>query len=891
MNDLRPPRLAQILLRLGLAGGIVREAVLGDFYEEYRHRHQAQSAARARLWYWREAFAVAGRSLARRSGVGGGPQLPGGRATGPLAGLGRMITRDLPYAVRNLARTPGFTAIVLLSLALGIAPLAAIGGFLNALFFRPLAHVQEPDRLVAIFRGTSGPASWPDLADVAEQVDAFEGVAGFSVFAQFNLTEGEATHLLTGSAVSPSYFDVLRVPISRGRGFRPDDMGPAAEPVAVISQSLWQRRLTGDTDVLGTQIRLNGRDHTIIGIAPEGLLSPEQPVEPAVYVPLGEEWYTNRGHLGLYGIGRLREDASREEALGQLEVLQERLRAAYPRYWSDEPGALGSFAVYSIGALRVRPGQRAEIAVGVALTLILGLLVLSTACANLGNLLLARGTSRGGEIAVRMALGASRRALITMLLVESVLLGCAGGTLGLLGAHWLTQALAAGRVGPDSGLDITIDLRVFGFTAFVSVATGILFGLIPALRSSRPDLASVLTGARTVVGGARLWSFRNVLVIGQIAASLALLVSASVVVRSLQDGQNTDPGFEPDRLVTASIDVGQRSYSAPEAEQFFGELIARLRARQDVEAAALAVDLPLDGSRWLAAVLPEGVEIDPEADEILVGENRVSASYFATMQMPILAGRPFDVTDVDGSAPVVIVNEALADTYWPQGALGKRLRVGESTWAEIAGVVGNAKYGQLSEAPTPHLWVPAAQSFSSRMHVVVRARSDARAVIPAIREAVREMEPQLPMLEPRLMTDVVSESAGDQRVVSILLLIVGAVSLLLAVIGIYGVVSFVVQQRTHEVGVRVALGAERKDVLRLVLMQGVRLLAVGVVIGLVGAFGIAQLLRATLPGIDVLDPLAPSIGTAILALATLAATLVPALRASRVDPMEALRCD
>jgi len=881
--------LAQSLLRFGLARGAVRETVLGDFCEEYRHRQQAQSAVRARLWYWREAFAVAGRALARRSRVGGGPQLQGGRATGPLAGPGRMITRDLPYAVRNLARTPGFTAIVLLSLALGIAPLAAIGGFLNALFFRPLAHVQEPDRLVAIFRGTSGPASWPDLADAAQQVDAFEGVAGFSVYAQFNLTEGEATRVLTGSSVSPSYFDVLGVPISRGRGFRPDEMGTVAEPVAVISYSLWQRSLAGDPGVLGTQIRLNGRDHTIVGIAPEGLISPEQPVEPAVYVPLGEEWYLNRGHLGLYGIGRLREGASKEEARAQLGVLQERLRAAYPRYWSDEPGALGNFAAYSIGALRVRPGQRAQIAVGVALTVILGLLVLSTACANLGNLLLARGSSRGGEIAVRMALGASRRALITMLLVESVLLGCAGGALGLLGAHWLTQALAAGRVGP--GVDITVDVRVLAFTAFVSVATGILFGLIPALRSSRPDLTSVLSGARTVVGGGRLWSFRNVLVIGQIAASLALLVSASVVVRSLQQGQSTDPGFEPDRLVTAALDMGQRSYSEPEAEQFFVELVARLRARQDVEAAALAIDLPLDGSRWLAAILPEGVEIEPEADEILVGENRVSASYFATMQMPILAGRPFAVTDVEGSAPVVIVNEALVDAYWPEGALGKRLRVGESTWAEIVGVVGNAKYGQLSEAPTPHLWVPAAQSFSSRMHVVVRARSDARAIIPAIRETVREMEPQLPMLEPRLMTDVVSESAGDQRVVSILLTSVGAVSLLLAVIGIYGVVSFVVQQRTHEVGVRVALGAERKDVLLLVLMQGVRLLAAGVVIGLVGAFGIAQLLGATFPGIDVLDPLVPSIGTAILALATLAATLVPALRASRVDPMEALRCD
>lgn len=897
----RPPVFAQLLLKLCLPPGSTREFVLGDFWEDYLHLRRAASPLRARFWYWRESLGVSARAVVRRvkrseasspaSAGGSGPAQAPSPRRGFVARLAAMITQDFPYGVRNLAKAPGFTAVAVLSLALGIAPLTAIGGFINAMFFRPLPHVQEQDQLVALFRGVSGPISWPDLADAGAEVDAFEDVAGFRVYTEFNLTDDEVTTTLMGSSVSPNYFDVLRVPLAIGRGFSAAEMGADAPLVAVVSHTFWRDRFGPDNPVLGVTIRLDGRDYTIIGVAPEGLLSPERPVEPAVYVPLRPEHADNRGRLALFGAGRLREGATLEEARVQLGVLQERLIEAYPRYWSSEPGQGGNYAAYPVIALRVQPGMLAQITVAVALVTILGLLVLATACSNLGNLLLARGSRRGSEIAVRLAMGADRSTLVTMLLSESVLLGCAGGAIGALVAHWLTQALAAGLLGPGLGIDFTLDLRVLAFTAFVSIATGVLFGLIPALRASRPDLSSALKGEQAAFGRNRMLSFRNFLVVGQIAASLALLVSAAVLVRSVQVAQSTDPGFDPEGIIAVSIDLTQGSYSDDEGKQFFRDLTSRIAAAPDVEGVALAVDLPLDGGRWLNDIVPEGIELG-EGEQILVDENRVSGNYFELLRTPILRGRTFNDADTSGSAPVVVVNEELAERFWPDGAIGRTLALGDGGTVQIVGVVRNAKYGRLAESPTlPHLWRPNTQAYSPSAYLVVRARSDARAVIPAVRRLVREMDPNLPVLEPRLMTDLVAWSGEDQRVVSILLSIVGMIALTLAVVGIYGVISFLVSQRTHEVGLRVALGARRADVIGMVLGQGMRLVVAGVAVGLLMGFGIAQLLAATFPGVELSDPVAPGLATLILAAAAVLAILMPALRASRVDPMVALRAE
>ncbi len=450
LSRIRPPKLAHFLLSLALPAGFARESVLGDFNEDYAHR-RSRSRVRARLWYWREALGVGARAVAVRvrrrvSGPGtpgGSPHADGIPPAGgkpprwrrALARLDAAITQDVPYGIRNLMKAPGFTAVAVLSLALGIAPLAAIGGFVNALFFRPLAHVPEQGRLVALFRGTSGPLSWLDIVDAGSQSEGLEDIAALSVHDGFNFTVDDVTTSLMGSEASANYFDVLRVPMALGRGFGGNEMGPEAEQVVVISHTFWRRQLGGDGSVLGTVLRIDGRDYTVIGVTPEGLLTPEMPVEPDVYVPLRPEHLSKRGRRGLYGVGRLADGATLEDVRAQLVVVQERMRDAYPEYWSSEPGEGGNYAAHPLRALKVRPGQQAQIALAVALVAVLGLLVLATACSNLGNLLLARGWQRSGEIAVRLAMGADRSTLVTMLLAESVVLGCAGGALGVLTAH------------------------------------------------------------------------------------------------------------------------------------------------------------------------------------------------------------------------------------------------------------------------------------------------------------------------------------------------------------------------------------------------------------------------------------------------------------------------
>jgi len=896
-----------MLLRISLPRGFQREAILGDFWEDYRYRWHSQSPGRARAWYWRELFAVSTRSWASRlrkvvrrprdseagegspvAPGGGMPPIGSGGKTSTMRLIGNIITEDIPYGFRNLLRSPGFTAIAVLSLALGMAPMTAIGSFVNAGFFRPLPLVEEQERLVAIFRGVSGPVSWLDVKDVREQVDALEDAAAYSLGLDLNLTTEQTTRQIIGAEVSTNYFEVLRVPMGLGRSFAEYEGAPEADPVAVIGHALWQDHYAGDSEVLGKSIRLNGVDRTIIGVAAEGLLSPEQPIEHAAFIPITPERGENHGWRGMAAFGRLVDSATLEQVRTQLDVLSARLQDEHPELWVDEYGRADQFAVYSISALRVKPNYRYQIFMMVGLTVLLGVLVLATACSNLANLLLARGSKRGTEIAVRLAMGADRRTLVAMLLSESVVLGCAGGGLGLLLTHWATQALAAGRIGPSFGIDLTVDWRVFAFTAIVSVFTGALFGLIPALQASSPDLTSALKGERTVFRRSRGVSFRNFLVVTQVAASLILLVSAGVVLRGLQQSRSLDLGFEPEGIVAVQIDLRQGAYSEDQGRRFFEDLLTRLSASSQIEAADLTVSLPFGNSRWMANVVPEGTERTPET-EMLTDESMVTPGYFDLLGMPILRGQTFEPGDVDGAREVAVINETLADKLWPEeSAIGKRFYRGSKT-IEVIGVLQNARYGPPQGEPTRHMWVPFAQSYQESMFLMVKARGDAGAVIPTIRQVVSELDPELPVLEPRLMTTVISQSAGDAQLISALMAGAGLVTLFLAVTGLYGVISFIVSQRTHEVGVRIALGADRAEVVRMILLQGLRMTGVGIVVGLLAALGLAHVLAAMIAAVNPMDPVAPLIGAAILLAAAILATLIPALRASRVDPMVALR--
>lgn len=905
-QSVRPPRFAQLVLRTSLPRGFVREAIVGDFWEDYRLRYLSDSPARARLWYWRELLAVGGRSLARRLNFSdrlrrilSSPQGSPSRAAGGMSplpprgrfaffsGLWNVVAHDLPYAARNLARAPGFTAVAVLSLALGMVPLTGIGGFLNAVYFRPLPEVGDQDELVAIFRGVSGPVSWPDIQDVREQVDALEDAAAFSLAGQVNMTEGDTTVEIMAGEVSANYFEVLRVRMALGRGFTEEEGDPQAEPVAILGHTMWQRRFGGDPEVLGAIIRIDGIDRTVIGVAPEGLLSPEQPIEYAVYFPLTERRATTRGWRGLAAFGRLRDGATLDEVRGQLDVLAGRLREAYPENWAPD-GREDNFAAYEITALRVKPNLRSQILAVTSLVVLLGLLVLATACSNLANLLLARGSKRGTEIAIRLAMGARRSTLVTMLLCESLLLGGMGGGLGLLVTHWFTRAMAAGRIGPGFGLDLTVDIRVLAFTAAASIATGILFGLIPALQAASPDLTSALKGEQTIFRRGRRVSFRNLLVVTQVAASLILLVSAGVVLRGLQLARSEPLGFEPEGVVAVEIDLNQGTYSEEQGHRFFEDLLTRVRAMSQVEAADLTVSVPFGSARWMGELVPEGVERTPES-EILADTSFVTPGYFQLLGMPIVQGRTFDASDVTGAPRVAVVNQALAETLWPEEPpVGKRFSEGSRS-LEVVGVVRDASYTTPRGDQVRHYWLPFSQSYQPAMFLMVRARGDARVVIPTLRQVVAELDPDLPVLEPRLLTQIIYDASMDVRLMTMLLAGAGLVALFLSVLGLYGVISFLVSQRTHEVGVRIALGADRAKVVRLILLHGLRLTGVGVGIGLVVAFGLAHVLAAMVAGVEPTDPVASLAGTLVLGTAATLATLVPALRASRVDPMVALR--
>jgi predicted permease len=797
------------------------------------------------------------------------------------------LTRDARLAVRGLRRNPGFTAIAVISLALGTGPLTAIGSFVNVLFFRPLPQVESPDRLATVGVGRSGRVSHLDLVDIRDQIDAFQDVTALSLFGDFNVTDATGTRRVRGGSVARNYFRVMRVPLFMGRGFVSEGIDPTADPVAVISHTTWRRHFNADAAVLGRAIRINGTDHTVVGVAPEGLLSPEMPVELAVYVPLPLGQTDDRSYRVLHSIGRLRDGVTVEQAQVQLTVLQQRLQSAHPDHWFDDRGQGYQLGALPIRALRVGPGQQAQVAVVLSLMVILGLLVLATASSNLANLLLARGWQRSREIGIRLAIGAGRRSLVSMLLVESLILGCTGGAVGLLVTHWCTQWIATGAVGP--GLDLTVDIRVLAFAAIVSITTGVLFGLIPSLQASRPDLTTALKDERTSIGRVRGLSFRNVLVVGQISVSLVLLVSAAVVLRSLQRAQSIELGFEPEGVVAMELNLTHGGYSQDQGERFLDDLVARLEITPSVAAVSLTSVLPFGGRRWGGYVVPEGVVVDPD-NPIVAYEGRVDEGYFGLLRMPLLDGRPFTALDVQGSMPVVVVNATLARRFWPEeAAVGKRLQFEDGTWAEIVGVVRDAKYGNASEEPSLHYWQPLAQAYRPTQHLLIRGGGDVRDVISTVRGVVSEMAPNVPFLEPRLMEDVVSQSNFDKQMTSAALAATGIVALVLAVVGIYGVLTFVVSLRTHEVGVRIALGANPGDVVRMVLGQGGRLIGIGLAIGLLVAMGVVRLLASSMHGIEMTDPIAPGVGVVVLGVAATIATLVPALRASRVDPVEALR--
>jgi predicted permease len=813
------------------------------------------------------------------------------------------VVQDLRYAVRTLKGSPRFTAIALLSLALGIGANTAIFSIINEVLIRELP-LREPGDLVEIYTTEEGgeysTSSWADYPDVSALTEVFEGVTGYELtFASVDTDEGSQSRM--AELVSGNFFSELGVPMAVGRGFTPEeDQVPGRDAVMVLSHRYWRESFGGSTGVIGQTLRVKGRPFTVVGVASERFKGLWPVLTPDFWAPrmmadhfslfaTESSLLDSRGSRSMFMKGRLREGVSVDQAREALAALTERLREIYPEVW-DEGETLEALSTLDV---RIHPlVDRAVVPVAGLLMAVVGL-VLLIACTNLAGFLLARGTDRQRDLAVQMALGARRSRLVRQMLTETLLLSILGGALGVLLAYWVLGVFS--RVELPSlitlHLDFGLDSNVLLFAAVVSVGAGLFFGLLPALASTRTDVAPVLKDESGAVAGGRRRAFlRSVLVVTQVAISLVLLVSAGLFVRSLVNAQSIDPGFHAPEAGMVWLDLSGR-YGAEEARVAYRELEERARALPAVKAAALASRLPLGQSVGTTGVTIPGVEPPPGREYHSADITEVSPGYLDLMRIPVLSGRGFDASDVEGSEPVVMVNEAMARRFWPgEDPVGKVIERG-STELRIVGVTRTTKVRTLGEAPRPQILLPLAQEYSPIVAVLARGREPPELVVNRLRGLVREYNPDISLMSGNTMEQHLSLMLLAPKAAAALLAALGSVALLLASIGLYGLVSYTVSRRNREVGIRVSLGADHGDVIRALVGGGVRLVAWGIALGLLLALGATQLVDRFLYGVGATDPLTFIGVPALFAGITLLAAYIPARRASRVDPVEALRAE
>jgi putative ABC transport system permease protein len=798
--------------------------------------------------------------------------------------------QDARYGVRKLAKSPGFTAVALVALALGIGANTAIFSVVNAVLLRPLPYA-EPERLVILWEKTAtGHASvaYPNFVDMKNQTTSFERFAGFRG-ESFNLTGAGEAERLQGRMVSADFFSAFGVPLHRGRDFTIRDDRSEASPVVILGYGFWQRRFGGE-DVVGRQLTLDGRSFTVVGIASKDF---QFGSAADLFAPLGlwADRFKDRGdHPGLNVVGRLKPGVRLEQARDDLDAIMAALGEQYPMWNAGRRSHVESLYENTVEDARSSLYFLLA-AVG---------LVLLIACANVANLMLARAATREREIALRTALGAGRARILRQLLTESVLLGVGGGVLGLILALWGTRALIAAV--PD-GIprldDVGVDVRVLGFTLALSVLAGVLFGLAPALAAARPDVNDALKeGERGSTGGRH--RIRNALVVFEVAIALSVLVSAGLMIRSLWGLERVRLGFDSEGLLTTQLSMTTTPADAEKARLFVGQLEARLGALPGVTSVATSSGLPFAGASVNLFYHSEDQVRQPEFAMMAV-MYLTTPGYRDAMGLTVLRGRFFTDQDRADTARVAVVDESFAEKYFGgEDAVGKHLFDVHSQPWEIVGVVGHVKhFGIDGEVPVdPQAYFPFSQTSAEAMpfiarglNVLVRAKSDPLGLAPAVRDQVRALDPDQPVFNARTMEQIVDASLAGRRFAMSLLGVFAGLALLLAAVGIYGVMSYSTAQRTHEVGIRMALGARGRDVLWMVLRQGVVLAAIGVVAGIGVALALARLMGSLLYGVSASDPATFAAVAALLAAVAVLACLVPALRATRVDPMRALRHD
>jgi predicted permease len=807
------------------------------------------------------------------------------------------LFKDIRYAIRSLMKRPGSTAIAVITLALGIGANAAIFSFVNGVLLRPLAGVERPERLVGIYTsdfssGRYGTSSYLDYLDFRQQADAFTDIAAYEG-GVLNLAGSEGSERLRGAYVTGNYFQVLGVGARVGRTLTSEDDAQASANPVVITHALWQRLFAGNPAVVGRPVTLNNRAYTIVGVTAESFRGLRLGTQPELFLPLTAESKAEaRGNRGLRITGRLRDGVTIEQAQAQITAIADRLAHTYPKTNMGtlaQPDAPRPMSV--VPESRIEPKMRENVRVVTSLLLVVVGLVLLIACANVANLLLAWASSRRREIAIRLALGASRARLIRQLLTESILLALIGGAAGLCVGLW-TADLIPGFFPPGeaSGIDLSLDWRVLGFTTVVSLVTGILFGLAPALQASRPNVVSSLKDERGRVRGVMRFGLRNILVTAQIAISVLLLIAAGLFLRSLRAAVKFDPGFESQHLLLASLGTGGTDMNDAQQQNFYQRLVERVGSQPGVRAVSLTKVVPLGSGGQRRNVLIEGYQPQPNEDTEL-NTNVVGLNYFSTLGIPVVQGRDFNTQDRTGSPGVVVVNEELARRYFAgQSAVGKRIRTdSQGPYLEIVGVVRTAKYRNLRETPLPFIYVPLAQEMQSNMTLLVRTVGEPSSLLPAVRTELQQLDKSVPIFAVKTMTEQIDAALSADRMTSVLLGIFGGAALLLATVGLYGVMSYSVAQRTHEIGVRMALGAQTLDVLQLVVKNGMTLSLIGLAIGLAAAFAFTRIMATLLFEVTPTDAMTYAVVSVGLLLVALLACYIPARRATKVDPLVALR--
>lgn len=809
------------------------------------------------------------------------------------------LAADIRYSIRSLSKNPGLTLAAVLSLGLGIGANTTIFTWIQAVLFRPIPMAADPGsvRVAAMENREGASRSWsyPNYQDFRDRATMVDVVAQDDQ--TFNVAVDDTAERSWGGLVSGNYFQVLGVPAVAGRVVTPeDDVTPGGHPVAVISHSYWQQRFAGDPSVVGKQVTINNTPITIVGVTPEGFIGAFGGIASSLWVPMamqremmGGDRLTARGNGWFQSLVRLKPGVSDAQAQAEATAIMSQLEQEYRNFNDGRRLRIVQTWDAPFGAATVLKPLLTVLSVLVALVLVI-------ACANVANLLLSKAVSRRREIAVRLSLGASRIRLIRQLLTESLQLALAAGLAGVVMAYWTMDVIMAFVPPVDMPFDLGLrmDSTTLLFALAVSLLTGLVFGLVPALQASGSQTMHALKEeGRSGSGGRSTGRLRGALVVAQVAVCLVLLVGASLFLRSFVAAQALSPGFEPNGVVTASMDMFQSGYTGERLRDFQRRTIESMTALPRVRSAAFGSRMPLGmGGNNSTSVRVDGY-VPRENEEIVITYTTVGPRYFETLAIPVLQGREYAETDTPDSPNVIVINESMARRYWKDGAaLGGTIRMGSANVLQVVGIVADSKYGSINERPLPQLFLSLNRFPISTLRLFVKATGDPASMVAETRNALRSLDATLPIYDARTMNEHMLGAVFAQKMAANLLGAMGVLALLLAAIGLYGVMAYAVSQRTQELGIRLALGASPGSLLNMIVGQGMRLTVIGLVIGLVlafAAFGSIGAVRTLLPGISPLDPITFTAVPVLLGLIALLASWIPGRRAGKVDPLVALR--